>query len=52
VSFSKASLREGMVVSLHPTYYHEGVGAAKLADMLLITSRGYENLSTITRETM
>jgi len=52
VSFSKASLREGMVVSLHPTYYHEGVGAAKLADMLLITSRGYKNLSTITRETM
>jgi Xaa-Pro aminopeptidase len=51
-SFSKASLREGMVVSLHPTYYHERVGAAKLADMLLITSSGYENLSTITRETM
>ncbi|MFX0055603.1 MAG: M24 family metallopeptidase [Promethearchaeota archaeon] len=52
VSFSKASLREGMVLSLHPTYYHEGVGAAKIGDMFLITSDGYENLSTISRETM
>jgi Xaa-Pro aminopeptidase len=52
VSFSKASLREGMILSLHPTYYHEGVGAAKIGDMFLITSDGYENLSPISRETM
>ncbi len=52
VSYSKASLRKGMVMSVHPTFYQEGIGAAKIADMYLISSDGFENLSTISRETM
>jgi len=46
------SLREGMVFSIHPTGFVEGVGAAKIADIVVITEDGCENLTTLARETM
>jgi len=46
------SLKEGMVFTLHPTGYAPGVGAAKVADVILVTSDGVENLASLARETM
>jgi Xaa-Pro aminopeptidase len=46
------SLKENMVLSIHPTGYVDGIGTAKIADMVLISSNGCENLTTLARETM
>ncbi|MFX1578098.1 MAG: M24 family metallopeptidase [Promethearchaeota archaeon] len=46
------SLREGMVFSIHPTGFADGVGAVKIADVLLITEDGCDNLTSLARETM
>jgi Xaa-Pro aminopeptidase len=46
------SLREGMVFSIHPTGFADDVGAAKIADVFLITKDGCENLTSLARETM
>ena len=46
------SLRAGMVFSIHPTGFARGVGAVKIADVLLITEDGCENLTSLARETM
>ena len=46
------SLKENMVFSIHPTGYVDGIGTAKIADMILISSDGCENLTTLARETM
>ena len=52
VSDVQQSLREGMVFSIHPTGFAPGVGAVKIADIIQITENGYENLTTLARETM
>ncbi|MFW9787520.1 MAG: M24 family metallopeptidase [Candidatus Thorarchaeota archaeon] len=49
---AQQSLREGMVLSIHPTGYAPGVGAVKIADVVLITQDGFENLTALARETM
>ena len=46
------SLREGMVFSVHPTGFVDGVGTVKIADIFLITEDGCENLTSLARETM
>ena len=46
------SLREGMVFSIHPTGFADGVGAVKIADVILISEDGCENLTSLARETM
>ena len=51
-SKSQFSLREGMVFTLHPTRYLPDIGSAKVADVVLITHNGVENLGSLARETM
>ena len=46
------SVIENMVFSIHPTGYVEGVGTAKIADIVKISPDGCENLTTLARETM
>ena len=46
------SLREGMVFSIHPNGFAAGVGTAKIADVVVITEDGCENLTSLARETM
>ena len=46
------SLKEGMVLTLHPTGFAAGVGSVKIADVFLVTSDGVENLASLARETM
>jgi Xaa-Pro dipeptidase len=46
------SLRKGMVFSIHPTGFAPGVGAVKIADVVLITDDGFENFTSLARETM
>jgi Xaa-Pro aminopeptidase len=46
------SLVENMVFSIHPTGFVEGVGTAKIADIVKISPEGCENLTTLSRETM
>ncbi len=46
------SLGDNMVFSIHPTGYVEGVGTAKIADIVKLTPDGCENLTTVARETM
>ena len=52
VSEVKQFLREGMVFSIHPTGFADGVGTVKIADIFVITEDGCENLTTLARETM
>ncbi|TFG15024.1 aminopeptidase P family protein [Candidatus Thorarchaeota archaeon] len=52
ISSNPTSLREGMIFSVHPTFYHEKSGSVKTADVFRITQDGCENLSRISRETM
>lgn len=49
---SQFSLRAGMVFTIHPTGYIPDVGSAKVADVLLVTQDGVENLGSLARETM
>jgi Xaa-Pro aminopeptidase len=49
---SQYSLREGMVFTLHPTRYLPDIGTAKVADVVLITQDGAENLGSLARETL
>ncbi|MDH4213087.1 MAG: Xaa-Pro peptidase family protein [Candidatus Thorarchaeota archaeon] len=49
---SQYSLREGMVFTLHPTRFLPEVGSAKVADVVLLTHDGMENLGSLARETM
>ena len=51
-SESEYSLKEGMVFTLHPTGFASGVGAVKVADVFLVTSKGVENLASLARETL
>ncbi|MHA3962044.1 MAG: M24 family metallopeptidase [Candidatus Thorarchaeota archaeon SMTZ1-45] len=46
------TLRPGMVFSLHPTGFATGVGTVKIADVVLITDSGCENLTSLARETI
>ncbi len=46
------TLKENMVFTMHPTGYVSEVGAVKVADVLLVTADGVENLATLARETM
>jgi len=49
---AQETLRAGMVFSVHPTGFADGVGAVKFADVFLITEDGCETLTTLARETM
>ena len=49
---AQQALRQGMVFSIHPTGFISGAGACKIADVVLITEKGYENLTALARETM
>ena len=46
------SLREDMVFSIYPTGFVPGVGIVKMADVVLITEDGCENLTSLARETI
>jgi len=46
------TIRPGMVFSLHPSCFNSKIGGTKIADVVVITEDGYENLSTLTREIM
>jgi Xaa-Pro aminopeptidase len=46
------SLGENMVFSIHPTAFVEGIGTAKIADIVRISSSGCETLTKISHETM
>ncbi|MFW9963656.1 MAG: M24 family metallopeptidase [Candidatus Sifarchaeia archaeon] len=46
------SVRPGMVFSLHPTGFALDIGSVKIADVVLITDMGCENLTSLTRETI
>ena len=46
------SVREDMVFSIYPTGFVPGVGTVKMADVVLITEHGCENLTSLARETM
>lgn len=43
-------LRPGMVITVEPGVYLPGVGAARVEDMVLVTSMGYELLSNAPRD--
>jgi Xaa-Pro aminopeptidase len=49
---SQYSFREGMVFTLHPTAYLPEAGSAKVADVVLVTHNGLENLGSLARETI
>ncbi|TFF91239.1 M24 family metallopeptidase [Candidatus Thorarchaeota archaeon] len=49
---SQFSLREGMVFTIHPTMCVQEAGCAKVADVVTITSDGYESLGSLSRETL
>ncbi len=45
-AYNKAPLREGMVITVEPFTFVEGVGATRHCDMILVTKSGRERLST------
>ncbi len=44
-TYNQAPLRPGMLITIEPFTYVEGVGATRHCDMLLITDNGYDLLS-------
>ena len=46
------ALKEGMVLTFHPTGYTPEIGTVKLADVFLVTTKGVENLGSLARETI
>ncbi len=51
-SSSTSGIREGMVLSLRPVCNHPSVGTVKIADVVLVTADGVENLTSVSRETL
>ncbi|MGB9813423.1 MAG: M24 family metallopeptidase [Thermovenabulum sp.] len=49
-SNSDIVLEAGMVITIEPGIYVEGVGAARVEDMVLVTDSGYELLTNAPRE--
>ncbi len=49
---STTSIREGMVFSLHPSFFISEAGAVKVADVVVVNSKGCEVLSSVSSETM
>jgi Xaa-Pro aminopeptidase len=47
---SKILLEPGMIVTIEPGIYVEGLGAARVEDMVLVTDDGYELLTNAPRE--
>ncbi len=43
-------LKPGMVVTVEPGVYKEGIGGARVEDMLLVTERGHEELTKTERK--
>jgi Xaa-Pro aminopeptidase len=52
MSGNSTALREGMVLSIHPSCYYPSIGSTKIADVLHVTEDSCENLSQLARETM
>jgi len=43
--FKDIALEKGMVITIEPGIYKEGLGGVRLEDTILITDQGYENLT-------
>lgn len=46
----ESMLEENMVITIEPGIYVDGIGAARIEDMILVTSEGYEVLTSSPRE--